>query len=56
LQINYFFQVTKPGGCSGPAGVKCDMRDRSHKFFLREAVLKSLLEMGLDLLDTIQCD
>jgi hypothetical protein len=30
------------------------MRNRSHKFFLREAVFKSLSEMKIDLLDTIQ--
>ena len=53
LLIDYFFQVTKSRGRSGPPGVKCNMRDRSHQFFLREAVFKSLLKMKLDLLDTI---
>jgi hypothetical protein len=30
------------------------MRNRSNKFFLREPVFKSLLEMEFDLFDTIQ--
>jgi hypothetical protein len=30
LLINYFFQVIKPGCCSGPSGVKCNMRNRSY--------------------------
>ncbi len=30
------------------------MRNRLHKFFLREAVFKGLLKMKLDVLDTVQ--
>jgi hypothetical protein len=32
------------------------MRNRSHKFFLCEAVFKSLSQMKIDFLDTIQRD
>jgi hypothetical protein len=37
-------------------GVEGNMRDRGHELFLRQAVLESLLEMELDLLDTVQRD
>lgn len=33
-----------------PRGVKCDMRNRNRKFFLREAILEGFFEMKLDLL------
>src|SRR5512143_570797 len=29
-----------------PRGVKCDMRNRNRKFFLREAILEGFLEMN----------
>ena len=54
MLIDYFFQVTKPRGRSGPPGVKCDMHNRRHKFFLCEAVFKGLLQMKIYLLDAIQ--
>jgi hypothetical protein len=54
LLINYFFQVSKPRDCRGPTGVKCDMRNRRHKFFPREAVFEGLFKMNIDLLDTVQ--
>jgi hypothetical protein len=54
LLIDYFFQVTEGRGRSGPPGVKCNVRNRSHKFFLCEAVFKSISKMELNLLVAIQ--
>src|SRR5512144_1886024 len=52
--IYHIFQVCK-AGCGGrPSGVKGDVRDRGYDLLLRQSVLESLLEMELDLFDTIQ--
>jgi hypothetical protein len=54
LLIHHFFQVEKSRGGCRPTGVKGDMGNGRHEFFLGEAVFKGLFEMEFDLFNPVQ--
>jgi hypothetical protein len=54
--IDHGLQVIQPGRRSRPSGVEGNVRDRGRELFLRQSILERLLEMELDLLDTVQRD